>query len=231
MKTVLPDRYYSFNELASKLHVTEYEIVNDLLEGNIKYFTYQKLNQVTPIGEMDHIILLLPILNEYASKCIDELLQNNRFKMKREKEQWIGYRDSGRAFEAWLGYYGDNINSVRIVIPHDEAIRYEKTFMKKDNSQSNRNYLVIDAVQKMAKDLYEKNGKWPQYSKVLKSLQNEATKDGATGALIISAGNKGICLSNGEIISTKTLQNWLTDYKKTFPELKKVKTTMNPEDN
>lgn len=231
MKTAPPDRYYSFNELSSRLHVTEYDIVNDLLEGKIRHFTYQKLNQATPIGEMDHIIRLRPILNEYAAKRIDELLQNNRFKMKREKEQWISYRDSSRAFEAWLGYYGDNIDSVRIVIPHDEAIRYEKTFIKKDNSPSKRNYLIIDVVQKITKDLYEKNGKWPQYSNVLKSLQNEATKDGATGALIKSAGSRGICLSNGETISTKTLQNWLTDYKKTFPELKKIKTTMNPEDN
>ena len=206
--------YCTFKELAARWKVSEDQIEGDLLNSRIHIFQINWLNVQAPIEEVDRNYRLLAFLNNFAKQEIGKLLQSNRLKSRRQKQLWEEYANSDRAFEAWLSFYGSDINKVRVVIPYEEVIRRDKALNIKDTPVTKKNMLVEAIVQQVARELYEKTKKWPKYLEVLKAIKREAHKDGHAGIVVDTASKDGIVLSNGDKITVKTVQNWLTNFKK-----------------
>lgn len=81
---------------------------------------------------------------------------------------------------------------------------------------TNKNLLRV-IVEQTANSLYLKFNKFPSYRLVLKELNKSAINDDQIGAIIEKADLSGVFLIEGTSMSVKTIQNWLTDYKKTVP--------------
>jgi len=143
-----PD-FFTFAELATKLETSQSRIVKDIKTGKIQRFLIDNLNVVGLTGTKKCVIKLMQILNCYAREHLSEgpakiltiqfaepvSLNEAQLKMLRQNIK------SPSLFKLWLKEYGIDIRKINLVIPLDEALRYER-FLKEDpgNSSEPNNY-------------------------------------------------------------------------------------------
>lgn len=106
---------------------------------------------------------------------------------------------------------------LKIALEGFELVNVSEVSQQKPDSKS----LLKVILGRTADRLYRASNKFPTYRDVLKALNSSANEDGEIGALINTANLSGVELPDGTIMTVKTIQNWLTAYKKTLPELNK----------
>lgn len=128
----IPD-FYTVQMLSEKLKVTPTRIVIDLLSGVINSFAFLNMNRKTHLTTRKRIKTIMPIVNLHTRKHLNETPQHIifpkvfNFDCINEDRQYFLTNNisSDDIFELWLKEYGININNIKLVIPSDEAIKYE----------------------------------------------------------------------------------------------------------
>lgn len=213
IKLNLPNReYYTFEELSKRWGIDESLIEHYLRIDKIKFCQIQYQNTNASITEQKRVIRLKETLNSFVIDDIAAELAKETLS-KKDRAFLIDIQDEF-ALINWLFYKSVGIKKIVVIIPIDEVIRCEKEWIKKE-SRYNKNFLVREIVNKAARDLFNETEKLPQYSAVLKRINEEASKDGNTGQIVKHAGKEGIILvADDNIITVKTIQHWLGDFRK-----------------
>lgn len=127
-------KFFRFPQLAKELNVTQSRIQDDYLSGDICKFAIDLLNTPSNSGTKKRIAALMPILNKYARENLLDgpcnILRSAYFLkdlvVDNDKVNLLSNNvNSPFIFKMWLEAFGVNLDEIRIIIPLDEAIKYE----------------------------------------------------------------------------------------------------------
>lgn len=126
--------YYTFPLLANKLGIAQIRIEIDFKTGKINNFLIDNLNTKASPNTRKRVYKLLPILNQYArdhlvygpSAILCQYGLKNVVIGKSRIKYLTENIDKDNIFELWLREYGIDIDNIKIVIPKDEAVRYQE---------------------------------------------------------------------------------------------------------
>lgn len=178
-----PD-YVSISYLSKILNISPVRIETDFKTNKINKFLIDNMNKEANKSSRNRIIRVIDRLNEYARNNInkgpyDIIARYNKciVSLTNDRQTYLNNNiNSDCIFELWLSEYNFNIKNFKLVIPADEAIKYDK-YISSCQYESNNNINAVilskdEYMQRAAKYIYDLRSKGENDTVVAALLSN-----------------------------------------------------------